>query len=74
MQSVGRLWLANIARGAWSGERAAVGWGYLGWGKAPTPSAARSSEERYTQRDGAAAAGAHGESDSADRDRKSERR
>ena len=50
MQSVGRLWLANIARGAWSGERAAVGWGYLGWGKAPTPSAARSSEERYTQR------------------------
>ena len=37
MQSVGRLWLANIARGAWSGKRAAVGWGYLGWGESSHP-------------------------------------
>ena len=74
MKSVGSLWLANIARGAWSGEWAAVGWGYFRWGKAPTPSAARSSEERYTRRGGGGAAGAHGKPDSADRDRKSERR
>ena len=66
MQSVGRLWLANIARGAWSGERAAVGWGIWDGGKLP-PHQRRDRARRDTR-------SAPGESDSADRDRKSERR
>ena len=38
MQSVGRLWLANIARGAWSGERASGGrMGVFGMGESSHP-------------------------------------
>ena len=69
MQSVGRLWLANIARGAWSGERASGGgMGVFGMGESSHPISGA------IERGEIHAARPPGESDSADRDRKSERR